>query len=740
MHYWTHGRIGDFVVKKPMILGHEGSGVVRLVGENVEGFDEGDRVALEPGVPCSHCPSCKDGRYNLCPCVKFAATPPVDGSLAYFTVHPASYCYKLPPTVSFDEAALFEPLSVGIHACRRGKITLGHKVLITGAGPIGLVCMLVAKASGASTVVIHDIDSDRLQVAKELGADQVHLTHMEADPKIVVEDVNADVCIDATGVESAVRTCIYGARRGGVVVLVGMGKPDISVPILEACIREVDLRGVFRYCNTYPTALQLVASGRVNVKRLVTHRFKMHDAEDAFKAAKDRSTKSIKVIIDCAPPVVSMTVPHAVAQPAPIPPTPTGPVAPVPPPPAPPPIPSPVAAVSAGIPVAMPVPSAALPVALSTVPTANGMSTIPIIQAPVAAATLTPSTPTEAIAAAAAAASAAAASAASLAAPLPMSVLPVTSAPIPSRTAGPIVNIIPHAVTPSAAAAAATAAAATAATTPVMVPSAAATTTPTAATSNITPTSAPAPLPASVPAAVSAPMPARAPARAPAPAAAPLAPAPVPAPVPSPVPVPAPAPASAPTTAPAPAPSTVSATPSVAATTVTSATHPTQMTASSTSTAPVQATSNSASVSPTVNSAVSGTSPTVQAATRIVPGSTAMPMGMMHVPFPSRGTTISSIPAQAAAAAAAAAEVAAAITLGQDLEGAETGGGTVVRTPNGAGTTAATAAGEIGEVPVSEPGPTAAAMSAAVSEAVSAATERWSTDGHQNEEDMDAAI
>lgn len=320
VHYWTHGRIGDFVVRKPMTLGHEGSGVVRLVGEDVHGLEEGDRVAIEPGIPCSACNSCYTGRYNLCPFVKFCATPPHHGHLSHFAVHKASFCYKLPPTVSFDEAALFEPLSVGIHACRRGGVTLGHKVLITGAGPIGLVCMLVAKASGASHVVIHDIDHERLQVAKELGADAIHITHVEADPKIVAEAIEADVCIDATGVESAVKTCIYGARRGGVVVLVGMGKPEISIPILDASIREVDLKCVFRYCNTYPTALQLVASGKVNVKRLVTHRFKMHDAEDAFEAARNRASKSIKVIIDCAPPpVVSLPPPAPPTAPSTVP-------------------------------------------------------------------------------------------------------------------------------------------------------------------------------------------------------------------------------------------------------------------------------------------------------------------------------------------------------------------------------------------------------------------------------------
>lgn len=301
IHYWTDGRIGDFVIDKPMILGHEGSGVVRLIGENVTGLEEGDRVAIEPGVPCSECSLCRSGRYNLCPQVKFAATPPINGSLAHFIVHPARFLYKLSPTISFDEAALFEPLSVGIHACRRGNVSLGCTVFITGAGPVGLMSMLVAKASGAARVLIQDIDADRLQVAKELGADRVILTHTEGDPKISAESIEADVCIDATGVESAIKACIYGAKRGGVVVLVGMGRPDISLPVLEISMREVDIRGVFRYCNTYPAARELVYSGKVNLKRLVTHRFKMVDALDAFETARNRVGKAIKVIIDCMP-------------------------------------------------------------------------------------------------------------------------------------------------------------------------------------------------------------------------------------------------------------------------------------------------------------------------------------------------------------------------------------------------------------------------------------------------------
>lgn len=287
------------MVDKPMTLGHEAAGVVRFVSDDVVGFEQGDRVALEPGIPCSVCEVCRKGRYNLCPDVRFFATPPVDGALAHFVSHPANFCVKLPPMISFEEAAMFEPLSVGIHACRRANLKLGDSVLITGAGTIGLVTLLVAKAMGASHTTVIDVDADRLSVAKEMGADIVIVTHSESDPKMSVQGTVADICFDATGVESAMKACVYSAKRGGVVVLIGMGAPEVSLPILEASVKEVELRSVFRYCNTYPTALELVASGKVHLKRLVTHRFKMIDAELALECALNRGTKAIKVMIDC---------------------------------------------------------------------------------------------------------------------------------------------------------------------------------------------------------------------------------------------------------------------------------------------------------------------------------------------------------------------------------------------------------------------------------------------------------
>jgi L-iditol 2-dehydrogenase len=300
-HYLDHGRIGDFVCKGPMVLGHEASGVVAALGSNVTTLRVGDRVAIEPGVPCATCDTCRSGRYNLCPDVRFAATPPVHGSLAQFIAHPAAFCYRLPDSMPFDHAALLEPLSVGIHACRRAHVALGHTVLITGAGTVGLVSMVAARAAGAHRIVVTDVDEARLTVAKTFGkhgADETILINSYTDPKVLGATIAADSCIECSGAEDGVRLCIYGAKRGGTVVLVGMGKPEMSVPILDAACREVDVRGIFRYCNTYPAALALASC--VDLSQLITHRFPLKHAQRAFDTFKSRECNSIKVIIDCS--------------------------------------------------------------------------------------------------------------------------------------------------------------------------------------------------------------------------------------------------------------------------------------------------------------------------------------------------------------------------------------------------------------------------------------------------------
>lgn len=302
VHYWTHGRIGDFVVNAPMILGHEASGIVSKVGEGVTTLKKGDRVAIEPGVPCRMCNYCKTGRYNLCLDMKFCATPPYDGNLSRFYVHDADFCYKLPDHVTFEEGALLEPLSVGVHATNRAGVQLGSTVLVCGAGPIGLVNILTAKAKGASVVCVTDIDDARLAKAKDIGADfTVKVTSRDAIKTAEkIEEVmgeKPDITIECSGAPPSVQTAVYATKSGGVVVLVGLGQEIVEIPVVNAGVREVDIRGIFRYVNCYPTALAMVASGVVNVKPLITHKFTLEDSIKAFEAAK--RGEGIKIMISC---------------------------------------------------------------------------------------------------------------------------------------------------------------------------------------------------------------------------------------------------------------------------------------------------------------------------------------------------------------------------------------------------------------------------------------------------------
>ncbi|KAK6631346.1 hypothetical protein RUM44_005872 [Polyplax serrata] len=253
--YLTKGRIGDFVVREPMICGHEASGIVREVGKNVKNFKRGDRVAIEPGVPCRRCTYCKQGNYHLCPDILFCATPPVHGNLTRFYTHAADFCFKLPDNVTLEEGALLEPLSVGVHACRKAAVTLGSKVLISGAGPIGIVTLIVAKAFGASKVIVTDVRKQRLHIAKEFGAEVLLLSQAQSSVAQVSEKVieclggRPDKAIDCSGAEFSVLLAIEALAAKGVIVLVGMGPYDMKLPMVQVVVKEIQMLGSFRYAN-----------------------------------------------------------------------------------------------------------------------------------------------------------------------------------------------------------------------------------------------------------------------------------------------------------------------------------------------------------------------------------------------------------------------------------------------------------------------------------------------------------
>lgn len=311
LKYWAYGKCGRFSLDGvPMVIGHEASGIVASVGRAVTHLKPGDKIAIEPGVPCKSCEICLGGRYNLCKRMRFCATPPVDGNLSKYYIHDSDFCYKVPDVMTTEEAAMLEPLSVAVYACQRGDVGLGQSVVIFGAGPIGILCGLVAKSKGASQICIVDIDQERLRVAKDLGA--AHTTfHSSIASSKDTEKLAADILaglksdfgphctIECSGADSSLSTGIQLTRPGGSVVMVGRGSMIPAVPLVCAATKEVDIRGVFRYANNYPQALALVSSGAIDVKPLITHRFSFEESEKAFETAVDSKQKAIKVMINC---------------------------------------------------------------------------------------------------------------------------------------------------------------------------------------------------------------------------------------------------------------------------------------------------------------------------------------------------------------------------------------------------------------------------------------------------------
>jgi L-iditol 2-dehydrogenase len=293
VHYYRHGRIGDYIVTAPMILGHESSGRITAVGEAVDPDRVGQRVAIEPQRPCRRCRQCMSGRYNLCPRMKFFATPPVDGALCRFVTIDAEMAHPVPDSMSDEAAAMLEPLSVAIATMRKAAVAAGTSVLIAGAGPIGIMCAQTARAFGATRIVVSDPVPARRDRARHYGATDV------LDP--VADDVaelapKVDAFVDASGAPPAVVSGIKAVAPAGHVVLVGMGAEDYSLPISYIQNTELIVTGVFRYTDTWPTAIALVTSGAVDLDSLVTGRYDLDHVADALNSDADpASLKSIVI-------------------------------------------------------------------------------------------------------------------------------------------------------------------------------------------------------------------------------------------------------------------------------------------------------------------------------------------------------------------------------------------------------------------------------------------------------------
>ncbi|KAJ6628733.1 xylitol dehydrogenase [Mycena sp. CBHHK59/15] len=318
VHYLVHGRIGDFVVNNPMVLGHESAGIVSKVGPNVKHLKVGDRVAVEPGATCRACDACKSGRYNLCPDIVFAATPPYDGTLGRFYRVPADLAYPLPEGVSLEDGAMMEPLAVGIHSVSNlGGFRAQQSIAIFGCGPVGLLCMAVAKALGATRVIAVDIVPARLEFAREYAATDTYMPMQpnDGESKIDYSKRNADamkqqlgiedrgtkaidLVIDASGAEASIQTAFQIVKSGGTFVQVGMGNPNVTVNLTMLMVKELVYKGSFRYGpGDYPLAIALVAQGKINLKPLVTHRYPFDQAITAFNATRAGKSEDGKGVI-----------------------------------------------------------------------------------------------------------------------------------------------------------------------------------------------------------------------------------------------------------------------------------------------------------------------------------------------------------------------------------------------------------------------------------------------------------
>ncbi|WVO14626.1 hypothetical protein L204_102263 [Cryptococcus depauperatus] len=307
IHFWKHGHIGPTMIVTCLCgAGHESAGEIVAIGDGVSQWNIGDRVAIEAGIPCglAQCDPCRTGRYNACPRVVFFSTPPYHGTLTRYHNHPAAWVHALPGNMSYEEGSLCEPLSVVLAGLERAQIRLGDPVVICGAGPIGLVALTAARAAGCSPIVITDLFQPRLDFARKLiPAVQTVLINKADKPEDVSKKIkdaagmDLAVALDCTGVEASIRTAIYSVKFGGKVFVIGVGPSEQSYPFGYCSANEIDLQFQYRYANQYPKAIRLISSGLIDLKPLVTHRFQLREAMQAFHVASDIREGAIKVQI-----------------------------------------------------------------------------------------------------------------------------------------------------------------------------------------------------------------------------------------------------------------------------------------------------------------------------------------------------------------------------------------------------------------------------------------------------------
>ncbi|TSD84226.1 NAD(P)-dependent alcohol dehydrogenase [Mycobacterium sp. KBS0706] len=300
VHYYTHGRIGPFVVKEPMVLGHEAAGTVTETGPGVTSLKVGDRVCMEPGIPDLTSKASKLGLYNVDPSVVFWATPPVHGCLTPEVVHPAGFTFKLPDNVSFAEGAMVEPFAVGLQAAVKARIQPGDFAVVIGAGPIGIMAALAALAGGCSRVLISDLLPEKLAIAERYpGITGVNIRETKLADAVAkaTDGWGADVVFEASGSPRAYPGIFDAVRPGGCLVVIGMPVEPVAVDLVAAAAKEVRIETVFRYANVYDRAIAMIASGKVDLKPLISHTYGFEDSITAFERAAEGRPADVKLQI-----------------------------------------------------------------------------------------------------------------------------------------------------------------------------------------------------------------------------------------------------------------------------------------------------------------------------------------------------------------------------------------------------------------------------------------------------------
>jgi L-iditol 2-dehydrogenase len=301
MTIFRHGGIGVNKATKPLIMGHEGAGVIAELGPGVDRWQVGDRVVMEAGIPCRWCEFCKSGNYHLCLDVAFAGIPHTHGYMTEYVVMPEDFVFSLPEELDFAAGTVIEPLSIGLMAAREADIQVGNSVAIFGSGPVGLTTLLAARARGATRIFVTDIVPRRLEVALDLGADVV-IDGRSGDPVARIMEATGgkgvDRSMETAGTPQTMAMAIKAVKRGGTVGLVGVvHQAEVGLDVVRIVRSGIRVHGVFRYANIHPIAVDLVRAGRVDLEQFVTHTFPLEDVQQALEYVESHKDQVIKGVV-----------------------------------------------------------------------------------------------------------------------------------------------------------------------------------------------------------------------------------------------------------------------------------------------------------------------------------------------------------------------------------------------------------------------------------------------------------